>query len=344
MVGCSLRHRGEELLGQRGGLAPMSPSAARWGSRCFTPGRTGSAGALRGRRPGGGDRFTDALSVDPNGLPIHGLLAAAGGWKVERHEARGDEALIAASFDFGAHDGVDRRVPFPHTLLVEATLAGRADDHDASARRRRAGADLVRLPPLLQLPGVDRADWEIEISPGATRLDDRMLPTGDREVAAVAPGPLGSRTFDDAYVGPARIRPVRRGRRWATDRGRVRRRLPFAQVYAPADDDVIALEPMTAPTNALVAGGAGAAARGAGRIPASSRSPSTRAGGRRMQRRRSRACGVDRLRPGGARTPPGEIVHVLEAWEEPAGGGAVAAVQLARLAGELSVPHRARRR
>jgi ribokinase len=31
---------------------------------------------------------------------------------------------------------------------------------------------------------------------------------------------------------------------------------------------------------------------------------------------------------------PGEIVHALETWEEPAGGGAVAAVQLARLAGE----------
>ncbi len=31
---------------------------------------------------------------------------------------------------------------------------------------------------------------------------------------------------------------------------------------------------------------------------------------------------------------PGEIVHALETWEEPAGGGAVAAVQLTRLAGE----------
>jgi ribokinase len=31
---------------------------------------------------------------------------------------------------------------------------------------------------------------------------------------------------------------------------------------------------------------------------------------------------------------PGEIVHVRDAWEQPAGGGAVAAVQLARLAGE----------
>src|SRR6478609_11113642 len=31
---------------------------------------------------------------------------------------------------------------------------------------------------------------------------------------------------------------------------------------------------------------------------------------------------------------PGQIVHALEAWDGPAGGGAVAAVQLARLAGE----------
>lgn len=33
---------------------------------------------------------------------------------------------------------------------------------------------------------------------------------------------------------------------------------------------------------------------------------------------------------------PGEIVHALETWEEPAGGGAVAAAQLARLAGSCA--------
>jgi ribokinase len=33
---------------------------------------------------------------------------------------------------------------------------------------------------------------------------------------------------------------------------------------------------------------------------------------------------------------PGEIVHALEVWEEPGGGGAVAAVQLAKLAGEAT--------
>jgi len=33
---------------------------------------------------------------------------------------------------------------------------------------------------------------------------------------------------------------------------------------------------------------------------------------------------------------PGEIVHALDAWEEPAGGGAVASVQLAKLAGGVT--------
>ena len=39
-----------------------------------------------------------------------------------------------------------------------------------------------------------------------------------------------------------------------------------------------------------------------------------------------------------ARVPaPGEIVHATETWQEPGGGGAVAAVQLAKLAGEATL-------
>ena len=39
---------------------------------------------------------------------------------------------------------------------------------------------------------------------------------------------------------------------------------------------------------------------------------------------------------------PGEIVHADESWEEAAGGGVVAAVQLAQLADSVLLPHRAR--
>ena len=37
MICCSLRHRGEELLGQRGGLRAYVERARRWGSRFLHP-------------------------------------------------------------------------------------------------------------------------------------------------------------------------------------------------------------------------------------------------------------------------------------------------------------------
>ncbi len=107
----------------------------------------------------------------------------------------------------------------------------------------------------LRLPGCDRADWEIEL-PVRERLvlDDRMLPTGERSPVEVEAGRLGSRTFDDAYCAPEAGGPfvlAGGGRRIELRLGPNYR---FAQVYAPNDDDVIAYEAMTAPTNALVTG------------------------------------------------------------------------------------------
>ena len=66
-------------------------------------------------------------------------------------------------------------------------------------------------------------------------------------------GPLGSRTFDDEFAAPDA------GHSFSTEGGGGSRSsfdegYPYAQVYAPDDDDVIAFEPMTAPTNALVSG------------------------------------------------------------------------------------------
>ena len=99
-------------------------------------------------------------------------------------------------------------------------------------------------------------EWAVEI-PARERLelDDRMLPTGRRERVQVEAGPLGSRTFDNAYLAPEEGAPfvlAGGGRRIELRFGAG---YPFAQVYAPSDDDVVAYEPMTAPTNALVAGG-----------------------------------------------------------------------------------------
>ena len=256
MVGCSLRHRGEELLGQRGGLRAyvaerktmgiplLHPWANRLSQRRFE---------VAGREVAIDPRATP-LRLDDDGLPMHGMLAAARGWRVERHDGAG----LAARFDFGAHEALMAAFPFAHELLFDATLAGTTLTIATTVRATGDAAVPISFGfhPYLRLPGVDRADWDVEI-PVEERLglDRRMLPTGERLAVQVAAGALGSRTFDDAYVAPPDGRPfvlAGGGRRieLAFVAG-----FPYAQVFAPPEDDVIAFEPMTAPTNALVDGG-----------------------------------------------------------------------------------------
>ena len=151
-----------------------------------------------------------------------------------------------------------RGFPFPHAVEIEVTLSGSSLTIATTVHATGDAAVPVSFGyhPYFTLPGADRSDWQVEL-PVRERLplDERMLPTGAREPVEVASGALGTRTFDDAYVAPGGGEPFRvagGGRRIEVGFGSG---FPYAQVYAPDDDDVIALEPMTAPTNALVKGG-----------------------------------------------------------------------------------------
>jgi aldose 1-epimerase len=260
MVGCSLKHRGEELLGQRGGLARyvaerstmgiplLHPWANRLAERRFeVAGRTVDL-----------DKASPPPSVDPHGLPIHGLLAGAEGWRVERHESSGNGGVLAARFDFGDQPDLIAAFPFPHELSLEATLEG----SELAIATEVAPSGDVEVPvsfgyhPYFQLPDEERADWRIEAPVGERLvLDADGLPTGRREPAQIQAGPLGERTFDDAFVAPGDSAPLV----LAGGNRRIEVALlsgyPYTQIYAPPDDDVVALEPMTAPTNALLVGG-----------------------------------------------------------------------------------------
>lgn len=260
MVGCSLLHRGEELLGLRRGLRAYATEHSTMGIPLLYP----WANRLSRTRFSLFDQDVDLeaeglpLKADPNGLPIHGLLAGAGGWRVERHEASPEGGVLEAAFDFGAEAELLRAFPFPHELQLEAALAGPRLTITTSVRPTGGVPVPVSFGfhPYLRLPNVPRSEWAVE-APVRERLtlDGRMLPTGEREPVSVESGPLASRTFDDAYVAPPDSRPlalVGGGRRIEV---RLESGYPYTQVYAPADDDVIAFEPMTTPTNALVTGG-----------------------------------------------------------------------------------------
>ncbi len=260
MVCSSLRHRGEELLGQRGGLEAYVAERSTMGIPLLHP----WANRLGARRfeVAGEEVDLDAAEPPPNtdgqGLPIHGLLAAASGWEVLRHRQNADGAVIEAAFEFTSHPRLLDAFPFPHTLLLEAGL----DASTLTIALTVAAAGNVPVPvsfgfhPYLRLPGVERDEWEVEIPVGERLLlDSRMLPSGEREPVRIDPGPLARRTFDDAFDAP----PA--GSAFGLSGGGRRIELalgagyPFSQVYAPADDEVIAFEPMTAPTNALLTGG-----------------------------------------------------------------------------------------
>jgi aldose 1-epimerase len=259
MICCSLRHRGEELLGQRDGLTAYVGQGSTMGIPFLHP-WANRLGAERFEVAGGKvDLMLEGLHVrrDAAGLPIHGLLTAAG-WRVLRHVELGDGGLLAAEFDFGAHPLLARAFPFPHRIEIEAALRG-GELRIATVLEASGEASVpisFGFHPYLRLPGIARAEWVLE-APVKERLllDEKMLPTGKREAARIETGPLGSRVFDDPYEAPpegADFILSGGGRQLHLSLGEG---YPFAQLYAPAETDAVAIEPMTAPTNALVDGG-----------------------------------------------------------------------------------------
>src|SRR5919202_313301 len=167
MVGCSLRHRGEELLGQRGGVRTYVAERSTMGIPLLHP----WANRLARRRFAVAGREVDlsspslSMSTDPAGLPIHGLLAGTGGWRVERHDEAADGGPLAAGFDFAAHPNLVAAFPFPHRISLEAKLAGPALTITTTVRPTGDGPLPVAFGyhPYFRLPGVERAEWEVEI-------------------------------------------------------------------------------------------------------------------------------------------------------------------------------------
>jgi galactose mutarotase-like enzyme len=193
------------------------------------------------------------VRTDPNGLPIHGVLAAYPNWRVT-HESANE---LTAEVNFEDHDLL-ASFPFPHRLALTVTLFERA------LRVRASVAPAADRPvpmcfgfhPYLQLPGVPRDQWIIETPPlRHLKLDDQGLPTGATARQPAMREALGDKAFDDGYddVPDGAVFAVSGGGRRIEvhfEQG-----YPAAQIFAPPGEDVVCFEPMTAPTDALRRGG-----------------------------------------------------------------------------------------
>lgn len=241
MIGTSLTDDGVELLGQRRGLDAYVEAGKTMGIPILYPwanrlgGDTYSAeGATVRLTPG-----ENGVRADPNGLPIHGTMAAYPGWRVTAQTAD----ALTAEVDVGA----DPRLLAGRTLTVSTTVTATGDTPVPLC---------FGFHPYLHLPGVARGDWTIQTPPlRHLALDERGLPTGSAELQPEQEILLGDKGFDDAYD------QVPEGAVFAVSGGGRRlevhfeRGYPATQIFAPPAEDVVCFEPMTAPTDALRRGG-----------------------------------------------------------------------------------------
>jgi aldose 1-epimerase len=270
MVCCSLRHEGAELLAQRSGVRAYAERGSTMGIPLLYP----WANRLAGFDYGGGaglapvelSRASPLLKLDEHGLPIHGAIAGALPWELlDEGNGKGNGGSQGRGED-GATDGLHARLrwqrpeelaifPFAHTLTLHSSIDGAKLTIETSVE---ANADM-RVPvsfgfhPYLSLPGGKRENWQIEL-PVSRRLllDERMIPTGASEPFEQRRFALAQSSWDDAFAGL--LEPPL----FAVSGGARRIELELlagyshAQLYAPASEDFVCFEPMTAPTNALV--------------------------------------------------------------------------------------------
>jgi galactose mutarotase-like enzyme len=250
MVGCSLRHRGEELLGLGGGLDAYVGHGAVFGIPLLYPWANRLGGwryEAYGRRVEL-DRDSPLLHGDEHCLPIHGALAAASSWRVIDR----DRSSLIAELDFGAHPELLAVFPYPHVLELAIRLDDDALTVDTAVTARDAAVPLsFGFHPYLAPPGVARSDWRVELpARTALELDGFGLPTGATTELPAEAFALGAGTYDDLFaVTPgARFSVSAVGRRVTVEMSSGYR---YAQVFAPADQPVICFEPMMAPVDAL---------------------------------------------------------------------------------------------
>jgi galactose mutarotase-like enzyme len=147
--------------------------------------------------------------------------------------------------------------PFEHELEFEAVVADGALTITTTVLA--SGPEPVPVSfgfhPYLRLPAGDRRTWHVEL--GATQrlvLDDRSIPTGERNPLAPRSFVLADSSWDDGLAGlddPPVFSATADGRTLTMT---FEEGFDWAQVYAPPGKEFICFEPMTASTNALNSG------------------------------------------------------------------------------------------
>lgn len=199
------------------------------------------------------------LPTDQNGLPIHGTMLGPRRWEPLSPEKRsGSRAELVARFLYDDRNPeLHRAFPFPHEITIEVAVDGEGLGVTTSITPTgdRAVPISFGYHPYLRLPGTRREELAVHLPDRShVLLDDGGFPTGEvveEDAAAVTLDEDVS--FDDHYVLTDHRR-ISVGGRGMRVRLEYVSGFPHAQVFAPSGRNVVAIEPMTAPVDGLVAG------------------------------------------------------------------------------------------
>jgi aldose 1-epimerase len=254
MLGASLRHQGVELLGRVDDLKAAAAHGSTAGIPLLHPwaNRLAASHYSAAGREVALDPNSRLLHFDAHGLPIHGVPWPHLTWQVL--ETGSDK--LSARLTWTREDLLTV-FPFPHCLDMTATLR----PGDLTLETILTAGPETPVPvsfgfhPYLVLPGLPRGRWRLNLPPMLRLVaNERGIPTDAKEPVPGFDAALGDQDFDDGFAGledGAKFSLAGAGRRLTVEWLAGYR---FAQVYAPADHDFIAFEPMTAPTSALTTG------------------------------------------------------------------------------------------
>jgi aldose 1-epimerase len=243
MLGASLRHRGEELLGRVADLEAAAAKGSTAGIPLLYPwaNRLDSVRYVYRGREVVLDVQSPLLHLDEHGLPIHGVPWAQLIWEVTQ----------------ATTDALHARLDWTQDRLLAVRL--RPDGLRLETTVVASGGEAVPVSfgfhPYFALEGEPRAEWRLTL-PRLRRytLDVRRIPTGQETPFDGLDAPLGEGSLDDGFGlvrEPALLSVTSRKRRLSVE---LATGYPCAQVFAPKDKPFVALEPMTAPTSALSQG------------------------------------------------------------------------------------------
>jgi aldose 1-epimerase len=254
MLGASLRHQGVELLRRVDDLEGAAAKGSTAGIPFLHPwaNRLGRLGYRVAGTEVTLDPSSPLVHLEEHGLPIHGVPWSRISWE----PVTAEPTRLVARLEWEREELL-AIFPFPHRMEVEATLdpAGLTMETTLSAGVRGPVPVSFGFHPYLGLPGLRRDHWHLALPPMRRLvLDERGIPTGAESPFGGFDSALGQAAFDDGFALPGEglsLSVAGAGLRITVELGAGYR---YAQVFAPADKDYVALEPMTAPANALESG------------------------------------------------------------------------------------------